>query len=94
MDRDSSDQRLVLESAELPDLFDWERRPGTQMVPEKAVIASPYIGGSKGKPRDIRTLRRWRTARRGPSFLKIGSRYFYTVQALRDFYHRSIRGGG
>jgi hypothetical protein len=93
MDRDFSNQRLALESAELPDLLDWERRSGTQMVPEKAVIASPYIGGSRGKPRDIRTLRRWRTSRRGPSFLKIGGRYFYTIQALRDFYHRSVRGG-
>ena len=93
MDHDSSNQGLVLESAELPDLSEWEQRPGTQMVPEKAVIASPYIGGSKGKPRDVRTLRRWRTARRGPSFLKIGGRYFYTIQALREFYHRSVRGG-
>lgn len=50
-------------------------------------------GGSKDKPRDIRTLRRWRTGRRGPSFLEIGGRYFYTVQALRDLYHRSVRGG-
>jgi len=94
MDRDSSNQQGVLESAELPDLMEWERRPGTQMVPEKAVIASPYVGGSEGHPRDIRTLRRWRTTRRGPSFLKIGGRYFYTIQALRDFYRRSIRGGG
>ena len=64
------------------------------MVPEKAVITSPYIyiGGRKGNSRDIRTLRRWRTARRGGSFLKIGGRYFYTIQALRDFYHRSVRG--
>jgi hypothetical protein len=94
MDRDFSNQYLVLDSAELPDLLEWECRPSTQMVPEKAVIASPYVGGSKGKPRDIRTLRRWRTDRRGPSFLKIGGRYFYTIQALRDFYHRSVRGGG
>jgi hypothetical protein len=43
--------------------------------------------------RDIRTLRRWRESRRGPSFLKIGGRYFYTIGALRDFYQRSIRGG-
>jgi hypothetical protein len=60
MDRDSSNQGLVLESAELPDLLEWERRPGTQMVPEKAVVASPYVGGSEGNPRDIRTLRRGR----------------------------------
>ncbi|MFL6602532.1 MAG: hypothetical protein ACJ8R9_14520 [Steroidobacteraceae bacterium] len=92
MDHDSSIQGPVLESAELPDLLEWECRPGTQIVPEKAVIASPYVGGSNGKPRDIRTLRRWRTVRRGPSFLKIGGRYFYTIQALRDFYHRSVRG--
>jgi hypothetical protein len=61
MDRDFSNQYLALDSAELPDLLEWECRPSTQMVPEKAVIASPYVGGSKGKPRDIRTLRRWRT---------------------------------
>jgi hypothetical protein len=93
MDSDLSNQRVTLEMDGLPDLVDWESRPSTQMVPEKAVVASPYVGGSKGKPRDIRTLRRWRTARRGPSFLKIGGRYFYTIQALRDFYHRSVRGG-
>jgi hypothetical protein len=80
MDRDSSNQSLALDSAELPDLLDWERRPSTQMIPEKAVISSPYIGGSEGKPRDIRTLRRWRTARRGPLFLKIGGRYFYRLR--------------
>lgn len=93
MDRDISNQSLTSVSGELPDLLEWECRPSTQMLPEKAVISSPYVGGSNGKPRDIRTLRRWRTARRGPSFLKIGGRYFYTVQALRDFYRRSVRGG-
>jgi hypothetical protein len=92
MEHDCSNERSVVESAELPDLFEWEHRPGTPMVPEKTAIASPYVGGSKHKPRDIRTLRRWRTGRRGPSFLKIDGRYFYTVQALRDFYHRSVRG--
>jgi hypothetical protein len=79
--------------AQLPDLLNWESRPGTQMIPEKSAVASPYLGGSDQKPRDIRTLRRWRESRRGPSFLKIGGRYFYTVGALRDFYQRSIRGG-
>jgi hypothetical protein len=80
-------------TCELPDLLNWEQRPGTQMIPEKSAIASPYLGGSDQKPRDIRTLRRWRESRREPSFLKIGGRYFYTVGALRDFYQRSIRGG-
>lgn len=79
--------------SELPDLSDWDCRPTTQMIPEKSAIASPYLGGSDQKPRDIRTLRRWRESRRGPSFLKIGGRYFYTIGALRDFYQRSIRGG-
>jgi hypothetical protein len=78
---------------ELPDLSEWERRSSTQIIPEKSAIASPYVGGSDRKPRDIRTLRRWRESRRGPSFLKIGGRYFYTIGALRDFYQRSIRGG-
>jgi hypothetical protein len=78
---------------DLPDLLPWDRRPSTQMIPEKSAIASPYLGGSDQKPRDIRTLRRWRESRRGPSFLKIGGRYFYTIGALRDFYQRSIRGG-
>ena len=79
--------------AQLPALLEWESRPGTQMFPEKSAIASPYLGGSDQKPRDIRTLRRWRESRRGPSFLKIGGRYFYTIGSLRDFYQRSIRGG-
>ena len=79
--------------AELPDLLEWESRPGTQIIAEKSAIASPYLGGSDQKPRDIRTLRRWRESRRGPSFLKIGGRYFYTIGALRDFYQRSIRAG-
>jgi hypothetical protein len=80
-------------TCELPDLSDWDKRPGTQMIPEKSAITSPYLGGSNQKPRDIRTLRRWRESRRGPSFLKIGGRYFYTLSALRDFYRRSVRGG-
>lgn len=79
--------------AELPDLQEWESRPGTQIIAEKSAITSPYLGGSDQKPRDIRTLRRWRESRRGPSFLKIGGRYFYTIGALRDFYQRSIRAG-
>jgi hypothetical protein len=79
--------------AQLPDLLEWEGRPGTQIIPEKSAIASPYLGGSDRKPRDIRTLRRWRESRRGPSYLKIGGRYFYTIGALRDFYQRSLRGG-
>jgi hypothetical protein len=78
---------------QLPDLLEWEGRPGTQIIPEKSAIASPYLGGSDRKPRDIRTLRRWRESRRGPSYLKIGGRYFYTISALRDFYQRSLRGG-
>jgi hypothetical protein len=49
----------------------------------RPAIASPYVGGSDQEPRDIRTLWRWRESRRGPSFLKIGGRYFYTIGALR-----------
>ena len=79
--------------AGLPDLLEWESRPSTQIIAEKSAIASPYLGGSDQNPRDIRTLRRWRESRRGPSFLKIGGRYFYTIGALRDFYQRSIRAG-
>ena len=79
--------------AQFPDLMEWDSRPSTQIIPEKSAIVSPYLGGSDQKPRDIRTLRRWRESRRGPSFLKIGGRYFYTIGALRDFYQRSIRGG-
>jgi hypothetical protein len=77
-----------------PDLSEWEQRSRTQIISEKAAAASPYIAGSDRQPRNIRTLRRWRKSRpaRGPSFLKIGGRYFYTIGALRDFYQRSIRG--
>ncbi len=77
-----------------PDLSEWEQRPRTQIVSEKAAAASPYLAGSGRQPRNIRTLRRWRKSRptRGPSFLKIGGRYFYTIGALRDFYQRCIRG--
>jgi len=77
-----------------PDLSDWEQRPRTQIVSEKAAAASPYLAGSGRQPRNIRTLRRWRKSfpARGPSFLKIGGRYFYTVGALRDFYQRCVRG--
>ena len=57
--------------AQLPDLLEWENRPSTQMIPEKSAIASPYLGGSDQKPRDIRTLRRWRESRRGPSYLNL-----------------------
>ena len=63
------------------------------MIPEKAAAACPYLGGSEQNPRDVRTLKRWRDSRRGPSFLKIGGRYYYTIGALRDFYQRSVRGG-
>ena len=84
----------VLVSAE-----EWERKTRRSGNLAEFFAASPLresglvVERSKDKPRDIRTLRRWRTGRRGPSFLKIGGRYFYTVQALRDFYHRSVRGG-
>jgi hypothetical protein len=84
--RDCSDDSV-------PDLADWNARPKTQMLSAKSVAASPYVGGSVGKPRDLRTLRRWRASRRGPQFLKIGGRFFYTIEALREFYNRSIRGG-
>jgi hypothetical protein len=85
----------MLDSApcELPDLAEWDLRPKTQMIAEKAAAACPYLGGSVQKPRDVRTLKRWRDSRRGPSFLKIGGRYYYTVGALREFYQRSVRGG-
>jgi hypothetical protein len=79
---------------DLPDLAAWDLRPKTQMVTEKAAAACPYVGGSERKPRDGRTLKRWRDSRRGPAFLKIGGRYFYTIGALREFYQRSVRGGG
>ena len=75
----------------LPDLSEWERRPRTQLISEKSAATSPYVGGSDQRPRDIRTLRRWRKTRRGPSYLKIGGRYFYTVAALREFFERSVR---
>ena len=74
-----------------PDLSGWEQRPKTQIISEKSATASPYLGGSDQKPRDIRTLRRWRKTRRGPSYLKIGGRYFYTIAALREFFERSVR---
>lgn len=80
-------------ASELPDLAEWDLRPKTQMIAEKAAAACPYLGGSVQKPRDVRTLKRWRDSRRGPSFLKIGGRYYYTVSALREFYQRSVRGG-
>jgi len=31
------------------------------------------------------TLRRWRMDGKGPQWLKVGGRYFYTDQALREF---------
>jgi hypothetical protein len=80
-------------ASELPDLAEWDLRPKTQMIAEKAAAACPYLGGSKQKPRDVRTLKRWRDSRRGPSFLKIGGRYYYTIGALREYYERSVRGG-
>lgn len=77
-----------------PDLLEWEQRPSTQIISEKAAATSPYLAGSDHQPRNIRTLRRWRKSfpARGPSFLKIGGRYFYTIGALRDFYQRCVRG--
>ena len=85
--------RLDTPASELPDLAEWDLRPKTQMIAEKAAAASPYLGGSEQKPRDLRTLKRWRDSRRGPSFLKIGGRYYYTIGALREFCQRSVRGG-
>lgn len=42
------------ESAEphslLPDLAAWDRRPRTQLIPEKSAAACPYLGGSELKP--------------------------------------------
>jgi hypothetical protein len=76
----------------LPDLAEWDVLPSTQLVPEKGVLICPYIGGSRNKPRDIRTLRRWRESRRGPSYRKIGGRFFYEVAALRAFFGRCERG--
>ncbi len=84
--------RILLPSISwLPDLSGWEQRPKTQIISEKSAAMSPYVGGSDQKPRDIRTLRRWRKTRRGPSYLKIGGRYFYTIAALREFFERSVR---
>ena len=85
---------LDASASELPDFAEWDLRPKTQMIAEKAAAACPYLGGSAQKPRDARTLKRWRDSRRGPSFLKIGGRYYYTLAALREFYQRSVRGGG
>jgi hypothetical protein len=78
-----------------PDLSEWEQRPRTQIISEKAAAASPYLAGSDRRPRNVRTLRRWRKSQpaRGPSFLKIGGRYFYTIEALRNYYQRCVRGG-
>jgi len=91
---DSAVATITSERPCFPDLATWENRPATQMIPEKVAVTSPYIGGSAQNPRDIRTLRRWRKSlpRRGPTYLKIGGRYFYTIGALRDFYERSVRG--
>jgi len=71
-----------------PDLSEWEQRPRTQVISEKTAAASPYLAGSDRRPRNIRALRRWRKSQpaRGPSFLKITGRYFYTIEALRDYY--------
>lgn len=79
---------------DLPDLAEWQLRPDTQIVSEKCAASSPYLVGTGQRPRNIRTLRRWRTAqpRRGPAYIKIGGRYYYTVHALREFYQRCIRG--
>jgi len=84
---------LIQLLASAPDLSEWEQRPRTQIVSEKAAAACPYLAGSARQPRNIRTLRRWRKSlpARGPSFLKIGGRYFYTVGALRDFYRHCVR---
>jgi hypothetical protein len=91
--RSDGEHRPVPQSRS-PDLSEWEQRPRTQIISEKAAAASPYLAGSDRQPRNIRTLRRWRKSlpARGPSFLKIGGRYFYTVGALRDFYQRCVRG--
>ena len=77
-----------------PDISEWDKRSRTQIVSEKAAATSPYLAGTDRKPRHIRTLRRWRklVPARGPSFQKIGGRYYYTVGALRDFHQRCIRG--
>lgn len=77
---------------EFPDLAEWDALPSTRMMPEKCVLDCPYIGGISAKPRDIRTLRRWRECRRGPSYRKIGGRFFYEVGALREFFGRCQRG--
>lgn len=76
-----------------PDLAEWDQRSPTQMISEKTATAPPYLAGSELQPRNIRTLRRWRKAHpaRGPSFIKIGGRYYYTIGSLREFYRRSIR---
>ena len=39
------------------------------------------------------TLRLWRKQGRGPAFLRIGTRYRYTQQAIEEFLAASIEGG-
>lgn len=92
----SAAERGCVPPSGYPDLSDWEQRPRTQIISEKSAAACPYLAGSDRQPRNIRTLRRWRKSfpARGPSFLKIGGRYFYTVGALRDFYQRCVRSEG
>jgi hypothetical protein len=34
-------------ASELPDFAEWELRPKTQMIAEKAAAACPYLGGSE-----------------------------------------------
>jgi len=82
----------MMETEVLVDLAEWDQLPKRQQIPEKSLVSCPYLGGSKRQPRNIRTIRRWRAARSGPEYLKIGGRYFYEVGALRDFYQRCIRG--
>jgi len=81
-----------ISAIDFPDLAEWEALPSTRMMPEKSVLTCPYIGGSQTKPRDIRTVRRWRECRRGPSYRKIYGRFFYEVAALREFFGRCERG--
>jgi hypothetical protein len=89
---DNALRKVGLDGSAAPDLAEWDRLPRTQIISEKSAAACPYVGGSSQRPRSIRTMQRWRAARRGPKYQKIGGRYYYEIGALRDFYQQSVRG--
>ncbi len=79
---------------ELPDLFEWNDARALKSSRKKALLLLRTSAAATKKLVTFAHCGRWRESRRGPSFLKIGGRYFYTIGALRDFYQRSIRGRG